>query len=315
MHWVLGSGGLLGSAVVRELERRDLPFARSDVPWSDVDAAVSTLLRDADRLLARADLQICWCAGSGVVGSGEDTLAREVEVLRRFLDGLAGLLEGGRDGRRVELFLASSAGGVYAGAEGAPFTEHSATAALAPYGHAKLAAEGLVADFARRSGARVAIGRIANLYGPGQDITKAQGLVTQLCLAHLRRRPLLLFVPLDTTRDYVYVDDAARVTLGCLERIAGEPAGTLRIKVIAARRPTTIGALVAEIERVARRRALLVLGTTPATRFQVRDLRLRSEVWRGLDDLARTGLAEGVASTLEALRRQLMANGEKSLPG
>ena len=64
------------------------------------------------------------------------------------------------------------------------------------------------------------IGRIANLYGPGQDPTKAQGLVSQLCRAHLERRPTSIYVSLDTARDYLFVDDAARLVLGATERAA-----------------------------------------------------------------------------------------------
>ena len=54
------------------------------------------------------------------------------------------------------------------------------------------------------------IGRFSNLYGPGQNLGKLQGLISRLALSAVTRQPINIFVPLDTIRDYVYVDDAAQ---------------------------------------------------------------------------------------------------------
>ena len=53
----------------------------------------------------------------------------------------------------------------------------------------------------------VLIGRIANLYGPGQNLAKAQGLVSQLCAAQLERARSSIWVSLDTLRDYLFAPD------------------------------------------------------------------------------------------------------------
>jgi len=47
------------------------------------------------------------------------------------------------------------------------------------------------------------VGRMSNLYGPGQNLKKVQGLISQMCLRVLTRQPLVLYVPLDTIRDYL----------------------------------------------------------------------------------------------------------------
>ena len=57
--------------------------------------------------------------------------------------------------------------------------------------------------FAAATGTAVLVGRIANLYGPGQNLAKPQGLVSQLCLANLTGQPLSIYVSLDTLRDYL----------------------------------------------------------------------------------------------------------------
>ena len=56
---------------------------------------------------------------------------------------------------------------------------------------------------------RAVLGRLANVYGPGQTLGKPQGLLSQLCLADATGRPLPVFVSMDTIRDYLYAGDAA----------------------------------------------------------------------------------------------------------
>jgi UDP-glucose 4-epimerase len=179
---------------------------------------------------------------------------------------------------------------------------------------AKLAMEGELRSFAARTGTAVLIGRIANLYGPGQNLAKPQGLVSQICLTHLSGQPLSLYVPMDTMRDYLYVDDCARMIATGLsslrDRISSEQnssadTDTVVTKILASGRSTTVGGLLGESTRLFRRRPHIVLGASAASRHQVRDLRLRSVVWPELDRLARTPLLVGIARTAEDVARRL----------
>ena len=160
---------------------------------------------------------VFWCAGAGVVGTSQEALDAELSVLRGFLEGW--------HPRDSAFFFASSAGGVYAGSAGPPFTEETTPVPLAPYGHAKISAEQLTREFSARTGVPVLAARISNLYGPGQDISKPQGLVSQLCRAQLTRQPLSVYVSLDTMRDYLYVDDAARMSVAALDALVGTGGG------------------------------------------------------------------------------------------
>jgi len=184
--WVVGGGGLVGRQVVAEGSTAGYVVSVPDTPWSDVGASVAALeaqLRDfaAD---VTGDWAIAWCAGAGVVATSEEELAAEVAVYERTLLGLERLLdEGVHDADRGAVFLASSAGGVYAGSADQPLTENSAVAPLVPYGHAKLAMEDALRDLAGRTGLRVLIGRLSNVYGPGKRLDKAQGLVSMICVA------------------------------------------------------------------------------------------------------------------------------------
>lgn len=312
---VVGSGGLLGSGLVRHLQRTgDGRVLAPRVPWTDVAGARSALADAVSELLAEADgeaWRIAWCAGAGVTGSTVATLDAELATLRAFLADLVHRSAGAGPGT---LFYASSAGGVYAGAPHPPYDENSPTVPLAPYGHAKLRAEEALGEIAAAAGITVVIGRIANLYGPGQNLSKPQGLISQLCRAHVMGQPLSVYVSLDTVRDYLYVDDGAAMVADALALPVEGRAGTVTVKVMASQRPATIGALIGECRRVFQRRPRVVLGASPVARLQARDLRLRSVVLPALDTRATTTLAAGIHSTLIDVTGTLRVDRERRGP-
>src|SRR5207244_1238391 len=121
--------------------------------------------------------------------------------------GFAAALAARADHGRGALFLASSAS-VYARSAGPPFDENSAPAPGSDYARARLEQERIVA-VALDGRLRHVVGRISTLYGTGQNVTKGQGLISAMCLQTIQRRPIRLFVPPDTLRDFLYADDAA----------------------------------------------------------------------------------------------------------
>jgi UDP-glucose 4-epimerase len=299
-HWVVGSGGLLGSAVTRALQRSDHEvFDSGPIRWAGTTAQADLNSGLARLVSAGAPWVVYWCAGAATTAADAAAFARENDVFAGFVDGLAALPAEAR--ARGVVFFASSAGGVYGGGTGAPFTEQSATAPLGLYGEAKLRHEKLLTAMAAATGIRVAIGRIANLYGPGQSLTKQQGLVSRLCISSLTNTPLSIFVPIDTMRDYLYVDEGAELAVAMAARLLEQRTGVVT-KIFASGRSTTIGALIAELGMVAARRPPVIWGQSAQSSLQSRDLRLRSEVFVDLDHGSTTNLADGIARTLEDLR-------------
>ncbi len=296
--WVVGASGLLGRSLCRTIQAAGGELITASVPWADPSAAVDSLLATADGL-PQAGWRLAWCAGAGVVNSSEEQLLAERATIGSFLEQWQPTVRPS-DGA---IFLASSAGGVYAGSSGAPFTEATEPVPISAYGRGKLMIEGLFNDFAERTGMSLLVGRIANLYGPGQDLSKGQGLVSLLCEAHLRHRPLSVYVPLDTRRDYLYVDDAAAMALAGLDLLADRPGRHVRI--LASGRAATVAELLGELRRVSRRRPPMILGNSSVARLQAADLRFRPVVWPELGRHVRTPLAVGIASTLAAVEASL----------
>ena len=314
--WVVGAGGLLGGAVCREAAAAGLPTFTSLVPWGDPAGAAVALRRGASELLSRADggaWNLAWCAGAGVVGTSQEQLALETRSLATTLDALD---DGtGGDATPGGVFLASSAGGLYAGSRCPPYTELTEPRPVSAYGQTKLAAEGLVRQFGEATGAGVLLGRISNLYGPGQRLDKAQGLISQLCRAQLCRRPLPVYVSLDTVRDYLFVNDAAQMTVAGLRLLRGRlgPPGAV-VKILAAQQGTTIAAVLGEFRRVFKRPPLLVLTSSATARLQAPDLRFRSVVWPELDRFASTPLPVGIAATAADVAARLRATAVHPAP-
>jgi UDP-glucose 4-epimerase len=219
----------------------------------------------------------------------------------RSLETFLGALTSSCSAPHGAFFLASSAGGVHAGTNDDPVTERSLVAPMSAYGEGKVEQERAVRAWSAATGVRAVIGRLSNLYGPGQDLTKRQGLISNLVRASLRGEPLSVFVPLDTVRDYLFVTDAARRVEAVLDRVAAESdegGDKATIKLIASGRATTIGELIAELHRIRKRRPPIVFGVTAATRLQPQALRFRSEVWTDIDRGRTVTLAEGVAAVV-----------------
>ena len=313
--WIIGRGGLLGGAVSQALaEHPGTEWAPDGaVPWSDERMATRTLsemlrrFSDAVRM-ADASWQILWCAGAGVVATAPDALVQETRVLATFLEQLQAAMASGRLDTRGALFLASSAGGVYAGSSSPPpFHEESPTGVLSAYGAEKLAQETLVGVFAAQTGVPVLIGRISNIYGPGQDVSKPQGLITQIGLGALARRPVQIYVSLDTIRDYIFAADAAPIVLRAMQRLRQEYASapSAVVKVIASGVDTTIASVLGAWRQVLKRPPGLALAASPIRGLQPARLSFRSLRWPDLG-VAITPLPVGIHAVflhqMESLR-------------
>nr|WP_277396069.1 NAD-dependent epimerase/dehydratase family protein [Mycobacterium gordonae] len=305
MHnWVVGRGGLLGSAMSKSLGPS---FAGLPVPWADHGAAVAVLESDLDRFIRGArerEWAIIWAAGSGVIGSTAEKLAAETRVLSHFVTRLRESHPSGRGA----LFLSSSAGGIYAGSSHPPFSESTAPRPLSPYGETKLAQEEMVRA-ALEGRVPVVIGRFSNLVGPGQNLAKQQGLVSQLCRASVLRRSLNIFVPMETLRDYLYVDDAAAMVRTLVRRSISEQPQKPLVRNISSQRPVSVCTVVRTVQQVAHRSVRIALGTSPSSRYHVRDLRLCTNFPDDFGDVAITPFPVTVKRVYDdVLRQQAMSN-------
>jgi UDP-glucose 4-epimerase len=299
--WVIG-GGLLGSHVRRALYRH-VPKAQlwqSAPPhfsWSD-PTRLAEELSHAVRTFAAAvrakgeTWALLWCAGKGAVNSSAAALEPEWWAWTRLLDLLGRYLARPYGDLPGCIFLASSAGGVYGGNVPELLTEHTPPRPVSEYGTHKLRMEeALRSRIEAFSNLSCLIGRISTLYGPGQDLRKAQGIISHLSRCLIYHHPVIIYVPLDTRRDYLFVDDCASQIASSLCRMMRERPRVV-LKIFASEQVTSLAQIIGVFFRMSKHRSLIV--SRQAQRTQSILLKFRSEVWRDLESLRKTDLAAGI---------------------
>jgi len=125
-------------------------------------------------------------------------------------------------GSRRVLFASSAA--VYGEPQEIPLTEGSPTAPAVPYGHSKLAAEGVLSDVLRPAGVDFACLRFANVYGPRQRAHGEGGVVAEFASRMATGVTPVIFGTGRQTRDFIYVAD---IVNACV--MAAEFEGTLAL--------------------------------------------------------------------------------------
>jgi UDP-glucose 4-epimerase len=226
------------------------------------------------------------------MSSSAMALEPEWRAWSRLLDLLGCYLVGPHGDLPGAIFLASSVGGIYSGNLDALLTEHTPPRPISNYGTHKLRMEQALRKWIEVfPNTSCLIGRISNLYGPGQDLHKAQGIISHLSRCLIYRRPVNIYVSLDTRRDYLFADDCAHQIAASLSRLMTErPRATL--KIFASEETTSLARIVGVFFRMSKHRPLIVSRQPRST--QPTGLKLRSEVWRDMPGLRKTDLATGI---------------------
>ena len=263
--WVIGAGGLFGSALVRASGET---FTAPPAPWDDPSEALAVLAASLGqfRNMTSGDWCIFWAAGHATTSSTSEPADEELALFTEFLH----LLRQSPPPGRGVFALTSSAGGIYGGSASPPFTSRTEPAPLGTYGKLKLAQERAAQSLAPKT--PVLVARVSNLYGPGQDLTKLQGIISHLALAAVTKKPINMFVPLDTLRDYVYADDAAAQALHWATDVLESQESATRI--IGSGQPETLGHIIALMSDVTRTRIPIASGFNSSSAYQASDLRL-----------------------------------------
>jgi UDP-glucose 4-epimerase len=262
--WIIGAGGLLGSSLATTFPNN---YQAAPINWANPDQSIDQLLKNFENFLVTTENRdesfcIIWAAGHATVSSDSHTCQRERKVFESFTQALTAVDTRGRG----KFFLASSAGGVFAGSPNPPFSNDSPTMATSEYGRLKLDQENAALKLTEW---QVSIGRISNLYGPGQDLSKLQGLISRLVLAALEKRTINIFVPLDTIRDFIFVRDAAET----IREIIGSQDAPV-VSVIASGEPKSLGAVIQQVQDIIRIKIPVAFGIHSSSGGQAPDLRM-----------------------------------------
>lgn len=310
--WVLGGSGLLGSAMKRTvMEEKEVTLFQepSPLPWTDTSALRQQLAETIDlfaNTIGKSDAwELHWMAGRSIMSSSKAELEEETEILSFILDEI----QSHKAMQEAEgtIVFASSAGGVYAGSTEETIDESSAVSPLTAYGEEKLRQEELVRAWAKAHQKKSAlIARLSTLYGPNQSRGKKQGLLTHIARCILQKKPVEIFVPFDTIRDYIHVRDAAEEILRCLKQVWGS--GSVLTKIVASEEPTTVAQIIQLFRHVLRIRPRIITSNNPKSSHYARRMCFRSSVLPRERGKKHTILLCGIAEIL-ASERLAMAKG------
>jgi UDP-glucose 4-epimerase len=219
---VTGGAGFIGSHLVDALAARgddvlaldDLSKgrrARVEAPFTETD------IRDAAALAEvvaaqRPDVILHLAAQADVRRSVADPAADAAVNVTGTINVLQAARAGG-----ARVVFASTGGAIYGEDAMRPTPETAVCEPEAPYGTAKLCAEEYVRLFNRLHGARHAILRLGNVYGPRQDPSGEAGVVSIFAGRVVRGERPTVFGDGTQTRDYVYVGDVVRAFLAAAD--------------------------------------------------------------------------------------------------
>ena len=310
LAWVIGARGLLGSAFGRALSFNETTsFAPVErFHWSDelrlavqLEEAVETFALNAS---GHERWEIYWAAGVGTMGSTSADLMPETRAIEKLLS----LLQASKPLMAMPggIVFSSSAGAIY-GAYGVDVvTEASPVAPSNAYAREKLKQEELLRAFgAGNSNIAVLLARISTLYGAGQAPGKPQGLLTHIARSIIRNRPISIYVPIDTIRDYISVDDAAMCIVKVLRGLTGRSG--VWMKIIASERPATIAEIISIFRRIARKSPRITTAASKASSLYLRRVQFRSIVLNENGKSYARSLTVGIAQLL-SFERALHAN-------
>lgn len=301
ISWIIGAGGLLGSALSRSAREQNSsifspPFR---FRWRDeeqlrhqLESALATF-----RTLVEngSPWKIYWAAGVGNMSSQPSELESETRALSFLLKLIS---DQSKEFQSMgSIALASSAGAIYAGSNDEIITEETRDAPTTAYAEEKLHQEQLLKKFSlEKDSPSSLIARISTVYGPGQAVAKQQGLVAHIARGIIRSKPINVFVPLDTIRDYIYVDDAASMIVGATDNFHND--GKTKTIIIASEKPTTIAEIIAVYKRVTRKNPRIFTSTSALSRVYKSRILFHSLNELNIRSYRKTSLPVGISQVV-----------------
>jgi UDP-glucose 4-epimerase len=311
---VTGGAGFIGSHLCAALAAApqidgvavlDDLSAGTPPPGDGVEFVEGSILDPAATraVLAGADAVVHLAARSSVSDSMRDPVATyQVNAF-----GSALVLEAAR-ACAVRLVVLASSAAVYGDVESVPVGEQQPARPVNPYGASKLAAETYALAHQAAFGLPVLVLRPFNVYGPGQRPGGQDGAVLPIFLdAALRHEPVPVNGDGLQTRDFVYVGDVCRLIVAAVVDGVSAP-GPVNV---GAGIGTTLLDLLAGMEQ-ALGQAVRRTHREPRPgdiRHSVADVTL---LHRLFPRFRPTPLAEGLAGTVAAHRREVASGGAAS---
>lgn len=208
---LLGGAGFIGGNLARYLAEHGEKVVIADRKeivscHKNISGVVVDFYKEENFMQLLSDVKIvvflvCNVGPQSSMNKPETSYGKNVTNLIKLLEAMRGC--------GVDMVFLSSGGTVYGDGYNDPIVEGDRTDPINHYGILKLAQEKIVLMYNRSFGMNNMIFRLANPYGPGQDVGSGIGAVTAFLKSVMAGTPVSLFGNCrDIVRDYIHIDDA-----------------------------------------------------------------------------------------------------------
>lgn len=211
---VTGGNGFIGKKLVSELIKHGhqiivldnnltMPFIETNnqIQWVKDDLTNRSILKD---IIANID----GCFHLAAISSVERCTANYPESSTVNMIGFINLLDCIKKLNTKPFVIFTSTSAVYGNHPSLPLTETSPTYPISNYGADKLCCEIHAQTISRNHSLPIAIARLFNVYGPGQNpASPYSGVITKFIRNLISQIPLTIFGDGQQTRDFIYLDD------------------------------------------------------------------------------------------------------------
>ena len=251
---VFGKNGLIGKSIVDSLKRSNQTvFSNSRIDWGNKEIVAEQIRDSVASFFDTTNDEnwvIFWFAGKGGFSVPQEQFDFDEGNFRCLLETVEEHLK--HPGLVV---LSSSAGALYSSNSDLRFDETSSIDPNSSYGKMKMRQEEALSAFSTRTGCPSLVTRISTVYGPGSDFKNGYGLINHLCLADITRTPLEVFVPLETSRNYIYSADAGEMVVRfALSYHNGE--NKMQIRNVVAPSSASIAEIVSTCSKIFKRKVV-----------------------------------------------------------
>jgi UDP-glucose 4-epimerase len=219
---VLGGNGFIGKHLIRSLASQSdnevVAFDRFSAyaigggqPFSEfanVEIVVGDFFNRSDLEMAIEGADYVFhLVSTTTPASSDDDPYIDIEIIR----GSVELFEICAEKSVKRVIFLSSGGTVYGDVDSGSIGEAMLPTPRSPYGIAKLTIEHYLRYFKFTSGLDYIVYRVANPFGPGQNIHGKQGVVPIFLNKVLRGKPVTIFGNGQMSRDFFYIDDLIKM--------------------------------------------------------------------------------------------------------
>ncbi len=222
---ITGGSGFIGKALTRRLLAEGIEIRNLDVvPDPQADRSIAYFQGSFfDHAVMREAMAGVDCVFHlAATGFAREANLNPLRDAQENIIGTLGLLDFACEAQVRRVVYCSSGGMVYGPADLALIPETAPTHPITAYGISKLACEKYMRLYDAATGPGPGPGagalstvtlRVANPFGAGQNISKAQGALTTFCAHALRGTPLEIWGDGSVERDYIDVRDVAEAFL------------------------------------------------------------------------------------------------------